>query len=53
MSARALGALASRTVGRRVEITGGMVGTVTRVTGRGYVVTVPNLHHDDVTFLED
>lgn len=53
VSARALAALASRTVGRRVELSGGIRGTVTRVTGRGYVVTVPNLTHDDVTFLDD
>lgn len=50
---RALAALAARTVGRRVELAGGIRGTVTRVTGRGYVVTVPNLTHDDLTFLDD
>lgn len=50
---RALAALAARTVGRRVELAGGIRGTVVRVTGRGYVVTVPNLTHDDVTFVDD
>lgn len=49
---RALASLAARTVGRRVRL-GEHVGTVTRVTGRGYVVSVPNLTRDDVTFLDD
>lgn len=48
----ALAALAARTVGRRVRI-GAHVGTVTRVTGSGYVVTLAGLHHEDVTFLDD
>lgn len=50
---RALAALAARTVGRRVELAGGVVGTVSRVTGSGYVVTVSGLTHDDVTFVDD
>lgn len=49
----ALAALAARTVGRRVTLAGGHVGTVSRVNGRGYVVTVPNLTADDVTFLDE
>lgn len=49
----ALAALAARTVGRRVKLTGGHVGTVTRVTGAGYVVAVRDLHAEDVTFLEE
>lgn len=49
----ALAALASRAVGRRVRLAGGHVGTVTRVTGSGYVVTVPGLTHREVTFLDD
>jgi len=49
----ALATLAARTVGRRVRLAGGHVGIVTRVTGRGYIVSVPNLTRDDVTFLDD
>ena len=49
----ALAALAARTVGRRVRIDGGHVGTVTRVTGSGYVVAVPDLKAADVTFLDE
>lgn len=49
----ALAALAARTVGRRVRLRGGHVGTVARVTGSGYVVTVSGLTHEDVTFIDD
>jgi preprotein translocase subunit YajC len=49
----ALAALAARTVGRRVKLAGGHVGTVTRVTGSGYVVTVAGLTHREVTFIDD
>lgn len=49
----ALAALAARTVGRRVQLAGGHVGTVTRVTATGYVVAVPHLKAGDVTFLDD
>lgn len=49
----ALAALAARTVGRRVRLTGGCVGTVTRVTGQGYTVAVPGLTAEEVTFLDD
>lgn len=37
---RALAALAARTVGRRVRLAGGLVGTVTRVTSAGMTVAV-------------
>lgn len=50
---RALQALAARTVGRRVRLEGGHTGTVTRVTSTGYVVAVPHLTREDVTFLDD
>lgn len=50
---RELAALASRTVGRRVQLAGGHVGTVTRVTATGYVVAVPHLTSSQVTFLDD
>lgn len=49
----ALKALAARTVGRRVRLTTGQTGTVTRVTAAGYVVAVPGLTHEEVTFLDD
>jgi preprotein translocase subunit YajC len=52
-SVSALAALAARTVGRRVELAGGLVGTVTRVTGSGYVVTVRDLTSAHVKFLDD
>lgn len=48
-----LAALAARTVGRRVRLTDGREGTVTRVTAAGYVVAVPGLRAEDVTFLDD
>lgn len=48
-----LAALAARTVGRRVRLPGGHVGTVTRVTARGLTVSVPELTADRVTFLDD
>lgn len=50
---RALAALAARTIGRRVRLAGGVIGTVVRVDSRGYVVTVRNLGAADVTFLDD
>ena len=50
---RELAALASRTVGRRVRLATGQVGTVTRVTATGYTVAVRDLTADDVTFLDD
>lgn len=50
---RELAALATRTVGRRVRLAGGLIGTVTRVTATGYVVAVPHLKAGDVTFLND
>lgn len=50
---RALGALAARTIGRRVRLAGGVIGTVSRVDSRGYVVTVRHLGAADVTFLDD
>jgi preprotein translocase subunit YajC len=49
----ALAALAARTVGRRVRLPCGLVGTVTRVTARGYTVSVPGLTSEHVTFLDD
>lgn len=49
----ALAALATRTVGRRVRLAGGHVGTVTRVTARGFTVSVPGLTSGEVTFLDD
>lgn len=49
----ALAALAARAVGRRVKLTTGHTGTVTRVTGAGYVVTLAGLTREDVTFLDD
>lgn len=49
----ALAALAARTVGRRVKLTGGHTGTVTRVTARGYTVAVSGLTSEDVTFIDD
>jgi preprotein translocase subunit YajC len=50
---RALAVLAARCVGRSVRLEGGHVGTVTRVTATGFVVTVRELTHDDVTFLDE
>lgn len=50
---RDLAALAARTVGRRVRLPCGLVGTVTRVTGSGYVVAVRDLTSEQVTFLDD
>lgn len=50
---RAIGAMASRVVGRRVRLTGGHVGTVTRVTAAGMTVAVPGLTAEEVTFLEE
>ena len=48
VSAR-LAAIASRVVGRRVRLTCGTVGTVTRVDGRGMHVTVRGIRAEDVT----
>ncbi len=48
-----LAAIASRTVGRRVTLTGGHTGTVTGVTGRGMVVKLEGVTVDDVTSWQD
>lgn len=50
---RALQALAARTVGRRVRLTSGQTGTVTRVTAQGFTVALAGLTSADVTFLDD
>lgn len=49
----ALAALASRVTGRRVRLSCGLTGTITRVTAAGYTVAVPGLTHEEVTFLDD
>ncbi len=43
-----LAAIASRAVGRRVRLSNGLVGTVTRVTGTGLVVKVEGVTAEDV-----
>ncbi len=51
---RALAALAARYVGRRVLLHNGTRGTITRVTARGFTVTVPDIRHDDIArYLDD
>lgn len=50
---RAIAALASRAVGRRVRLRGGHTATVTRVTGRGLTVTVVGILPGDIeTYLD-
>lgn len=53
MQVNALRALAARAVGRRVKLTTGQTGTVTRVTAQGFTVALAGLTHAEVTFLED
>lgn len=43
-----LASIAARTVGRRVQLTGGHTGTVTRVTGAGLTVKLEGVTADDV-----
>lgn len=50
----ALAALAARAVGRRIRLTTGQTGTITRVTGRGYVVSVTGVTARDIAaYLDD
>lgn len=44
----ALAALAARYVGRRVRLTTGQIGTVSRVTREGLTVAVPGILAEDV-----
>lgn len=48
-----LAAIAARTVGRRVRLRGGYVGTVTRVTAQGLTVAIPGITADDIDGWED
>lgn len=45
---RSLANLAAQYVGRRVKLTTGTEGTITRVTGRGFTVAVPNVTDADI-----
>lgn len=45
---RALATLAARYVGRRVRLRTGQTGTISRVTGRGFSVTIVGLTARDI-----
>ncbi len=44
----ALAAIAARYVGRRVRLTTGQTGTITRVTSRGYVIKIEHVLDADI-----
>ncbi len=48
-----LATIAARTVGRRVTLTTGQTGTVTRVTGTGLVVKLEGVTAADIARWED